>query len=150
MNDISLNFRQSAYASETGRVPIILITCEHEDLIEPIRLSSDPTTRLSETDADIVYGTTSRGNDYVFLPLRIRLPDDTADGPGNMQLEIDNVSRQLVEVIRTISAPLPLLVEVVMDNALDTVDLTWPEYVLTNISYDAGLITGTLVLATLV
>jgi len=36
-----------------------------------------------------------------------------------------------------------------MDNALDTIDASWPEFQLTNISYNATTITGTLRLETL-
>jgi len=40
-------------------------------------------------------------------------------------------------------------VEIVMDNAVDTVDITWPEYLLTGITYDATTITGTMSLENL-
>lgn len=150
MTAISLNFRAAALAAETGRVPICLITFSHESLLTPIRVSSDPTSRIIETDTELIYGTVSRGETYVFVPARIKLPDDTSEGPGTMTLEMDNVGRELTETIRTIFTPISTTVEFVMDNALDTVDLRWPEYVLTNIAYDASTVTGTLVLETLV
>lgn len=147
---ISVNFRESAYASETGRVPILLITFSHVDMPTPIRISTDPTQRILETDADVIYGTVSRGNQYVFLPVRIKLPDDTDSGPGEMQLELDNVDRSTTQTIREIFSPISVKVEIVMDNALDTVDLEWPEYTLTNIQYNATTITGTMTLENLI
>ena len=146
---ISLNFREAAYACETGRVPILLITFNHADMPAPIRISTDPTQRILETDTVIAYGTISRGNIFSFLPVRIKLPDDTDAGPGEMQLELDNVDRTLTETIREIFSPISVKVEVVMDNALDTVDLEWPEYMLTNIQYNATTITGTMTLENL-
>lgn len=146
---ISLNFRESTYAAETGRVPIVLMTFDHVDLVTPIRISSDPTQRITVTDAEVIYGTVSRGNNYIFVPARIKLPDDTEDGPGEMTVEVDNIGRELTASIRSISSPIDATIEIVMDNALDTVDLTWPEYVLTNIKYDATTVTGTLTLETL-
>lgn len=149
---ISLNFREAAYAQETGRVLICLIAIDHDDLSEPIRISTDPTQRLEEytTDYDVVYGTISREETFLFFPVRIGLPNETENGPGEMTLELDNVHRTYVETIRTISSPLRITVEMVMDNTLDVVEAVWPEFLLTNISYDAMLITGTLKLETLV
>lgn len=146
---ISLNFRESAYAAETGRVPIVLMTFDHADLVTPIRISSDPTQRISVTDAEIIYGTVSRSNNYIFVPARIKLPDDTEDGPGEMTVEIDNIGRELTATIRSIFSPIEATIEIVMDNFPDTPDLTWPEYVLTNIKYDATTVTGTLTIETL-
>jgi len=151
MTTTSLNFRQAANAPETGRVPIALITLSHDDLGDDIRISTDPTAELTEltTDTEKVYGTTSDGKDYIFLPVRIKLPDDTDEGPGEMQLEIDNVHRAYTETIRSIYTPVTCKVDIVMDNALDVIDASWPEFQLTNISYNATTITGTLRLETL-
>lgn len=151
MTDISLNFKSAAFAQETGRVPIFLITLSHTDLEEDILISTDPTAELEglTTDTQKVYGTTSNGDDYVFLPVRIKLPDDTEDGPGVMKLEIDNVHRGYTEAIRTVFTPVTCQVDIVLDNDLDTIEASWPEFLLTNIKYDAPIITGTLTLETL-
>jgi hypothetical protein len=151
MTTVSLNFRQAAYAQETGRVIIALITLTHESLSDPIRISTDPTQRLEEytTVADVVYGTVSRGETYIFLPVRIKLPNDADEGPGEMTLEIDNIHRQYMQTIRELFSPVSVNVEIVLDNALDTVEASWPEFLLTNIKYDASVISGTLKLETL-
>lgn len=149
----SLNFRQAAYAQETGRVIIALITIDHPDLSTPIRISTDPTARLIgegyTNDLDVVYGTVSRGNTFIFLPVKLGLPNDTDEGPGEMTLEIDNIHRQYTETIRSIMTPPTVQVELVLDNALDTVEAQWPEFLLTDIKYNATTITGTLKLETL-
>jgi hypothetical protein len=145
----SLNFRQAAYAAETDRVIIALITITHDDLTDPIRISTDPTERLSTPLDDIVYGTVSRGNNYVFLPVHIQLPSDTEDGPGAMTITWDNVHRSYTEMIRSIFTPAKFNVELVLDDDPDTVEAQWPEFLLTNITYDALAITGTLTLETL-
>lgn len=147
---ISTNFRTSAYASETDRVPILLITFSHTSLIEPIRISTDPTQRVVQVDEYVSYGTISRGNTFIYLPVSFKLPDDTDAGPGEMQIEVDNVDRAMTEAIRSIFTPITVKVEIVMDNAVDTVDIEWPEYVLSNIQYNATTITGTMLLESLV
>ena len=81
--------------------------------------------------------------------MRIKLPDDTDEGPGEMQLEIDNVHRAYTETIRSVQTPVICRVDLVLDNALDTIEGSWPEFKLTNITYNATTITGTLRLETL-
>lgn len=151
MTTTSLNFREAAFSQETGRVPIALITLTHDDLAEPIRISTDPTQEhpTLELDEQKVYGTMSLGIFYIFLPVRITLPSDTEEGPGEMKLEIDNVHRSITESIRSVFTPVACQVDIVMDNALDTVDASWPEFRLTNITYNATIVSGTLRLETL-
>jgi hypothetical protein len=144
--NVSLNFRQAAYGAETGRVLIALMTLTHESLSTPILLSSDPTQRLTEytTDTEVVYGTVSRGDNYIFLPMRIKLPGDTDEGPGEMTLEIDNVHRQYTQTIRSLFTPVTMKTEIVLDNTPDVIEVQWPEFLLTNIKYDASVISATL------
>jgi hypothetical protein len=147
----SVNFREAAFSAETGRVIIALITLTHADLADPIRISTDPTQRITAmtTVTDVVYGTVSRGETFIFLPLRINLPSDTDEGPGEMTLEFDNVHRAYTAAIRSIFTPVAVNVELVLDNALDTVEAQWPEFLLANIRYDASTISGTLKIETL-
>lgn len=151
MKSLSLNFRQAAYASRTARYPIHLVTITHPDLTDDIRLSTDPTQRLDEytTVGDVVYGTVSRGQNYIFFPIRLKLPNDTKDGPGDITLEIDNVHRTYTEIIRSIFSPPVVRTEIVMDNTLDVVERSWPHFLLTNITYDATVISATLKMETL-
>jgi len=151
MTTVSLNFKEAAFSQETDRVPIALITLSHSDLTDDIRISTDPTQELIEytTDTEKVYGTVSNGKTYIFLPVRIKLPDSTDEGPSEMRLEIDNIHRSYMETIRSISTPATCQVDLVMDNALDTIDASWPEFKLVNITYDATTIIGTLKLETL-
>jgi hypothetical protein len=145
----SLNFRQAAYAAETDRVIIALITIDHDDLLEPILISSDPTGRIREYESNIVYGTVSRGNTYIFLSPRIQIPSDTDEGPGQMTIEFDNIDRGYTEIIRSLFTPPTVTVELVLDNDPDTVEVTWPEFLLTHIYYDDLIVRGTLSLETL-
>lgn len=147
----SLNFRTAANAQETGRTLIALITFSHADLDDDFRISTDPTQELPSytTDTEKVYGTISNGKEYFFLPVRIKLPDDTDEGPGELQLEIDNIHRSLTEIIRSISTPAVCKLDIVMDNALDMIEASWPEFKLINITYNATTINVTLRLETL-
>jgi hypothetical protein len=141
---VSTTFKQAAYAQETGRVIIALITIDHSSLLDPIRICTNPTERLQEFENDIIYGTVSRGNNYVFLPFSLQIPSDTDEGPGNMTIEFDNVHRTYTEAIRSIFTPPTVTVELVLDSDPDTVEVSWPEFLLTDITYNALTIQGTL------
>ena len=145
---VSLDFRKAVYSQETERFLIALITISHADLTDDILISTDPTGRLTGTgytdDTDVVYGTVSRGENYIFYPVRLSLPDDTDEGPGSMSIEVDNIHRTLMEAVRSIFTPAEMTIELVLDNALDTVEAQWPAFQLTNIKYDSNIITGTL------
>lgn len=143
---VTIDFRTAAYAPETGRYIIALLTISHADLTDDILLSTDPTAELPAltTATEKIYGTTSRGNDYIFFPLRLGIPNDTDDGPGDMTIEIDNIHRDYIAAIRGIFTPAEVTVELVMDNALDTVEAQWPAFQMVSIKYDASLITATL------
>lgn len=47
MRTLSLDFRSAIFSQESDEVPIFLVTIEHESLEDPIRLTSDPTVRLT-------------------------------------------------------------------------------------------------------
>lgn len=146
---VSLNFRESAYAQETGNFPICLITIDHDDLAEPILLSTDPTERIDETVSEVVYGTTSRGDDYLFFPCSLKLPDDTDQGPGRLQKTFDNIGRDMIATIRSIQGRATLNVEVVMSDDVDTVEYQWPEFEVTNFDYDVLKVVMSAVMETL-
>lgn len=146
----SLDFLAAANASESGVFPILLLTLTHDDLPDPILLSTDPTTRLIESDSEVIYGTTSNGNDYLFFPMSLKLPGEPDQGPAAMQIEIDNVSRELTSVIRSISSPPSIDVDIVLSSDVDTILAAWPEYLLINVNTSAKTISGELVLETLV
>lgn len=143
---VSLNFRRASYSQETELFIIGLITISHEDLTDDILLSTDPTERITTPDSDIIYGTISRGNTYIFLPIKIKLPSDTDEGPGNFVLEMDNIHQDMVEALRSISTPPSFKLELVLNNDLDTVEVSWPEFLLTGIKYNDLTISGTLTL----
>lgn len=139
MRPLSLTMRQAANAEETGQVLAFLITIEHDDLADPIRISSDPTGLLSSSP--LLYGTVSRGDTFNFLPLTLKLPDDADDAPPAMQLVLDNVGREAIPLLRSVSTPARVSVELVLASAPDDVEAAWPEFDLVNVSYDAGQIT---------
>lgn len=141
--EVTPSFLGAAFAQETGEVPICLLTVTHEDLDEPIYLSSDATTRLSEQP--LVYGTESRGEQYIFLPFEFTLPDDRSDSPPRVHLTMDNIDRSLVTILRSFSSPASVMMEIVLASDLDTVEITMPALQMSDVSIGDHSIAVTLV-----
>jgi hypothetical protein len=145
---LTTEFLRGAFAQETGICPVFLLTITHPDLLEPILVSSDPTQRVMETATDVIYGTVSRGKNFLFYPFTLTLPEDGDEGPGQMTLELDNVRRELTVVLRSIKGPPTINADLVLSHTPDVVEAVWPEYLLTGAKYDATTISGTLALET--
>ena len=140
---------QAMYDEETGDGPIILLTIDHDDLDEPILVSSDATGRVQETDQEIVYGTVSRGDNYIYMPFEMILPSDEDGGVPSVTLGIDNVTNEITDAVRDLTSPPIVLLEVVMMSDPDTVEMSWPELYLTDAEWTRDQVQGTLTMETL-
>ena len=141
--NLSPGFLAGLYAQESDEIVICLLTVTHDDLGEPIYLSSDPTERIS--DDPLIYGTSSRGNEYLFLPFEFTLPDDKSDSPPRVQLSMDNTDRSLVSLLRSIATPADITVEIVLASDLDEVEMRLPALQLSDVTMDESKISATLV-----
>ena len=110
---------------------------------EIIRLSDSYTTRISDSvsDTDIVYGVTSRGNNYIFLPLEITLPqEDEAQAP-RCTLVIRDVTRHLTPVIRSLTSPPKVKLELVLSTTPNVVEVSFDGFYVTNFNYNRDQVT---------
>jgi hypothetical protein len=130
--------RLALQSGQTIENPLLLITIEHEDLPEPIRLSSDNTVRLS--DEPLLYGTKSRlsgstsgaGNlvipaDFLFVLMSFALPDDQEEGTTSTDLVLARVDDEMVDVVRSFSTPATVHFHVVLAGDPDYVDFEWTD-----------------------
>lgn len=148
MRQLSAGFLAGMFDQETDEVVVCLLTVTHPEIGSPIYLSSDPTTRIALDP--LIYATTSRGNEYLYLPFDFTLPEDKSDSPPRIQLSMDNTDRSLVAVLRSISSPATILVELVLASDPDTVEIAMPSLELSDVSMDQGRIVATLVADALV
>jgi hypothetical protein len=138
MRTLSLNFRQALFAQESGEIPIFLLTITHPDLPDPIYQSTDATVRLSNDP--LTYGTISRGVTFLCAAASVTLPDEQDKSPPACKLTIENVTRGLIPLARSVSTPPTVRIEAVLASALDTVEMTWPMMDMTNLNYDAAVL----------
>ncbi len=129
---VSDTFKTEVFKQETSECFILLVTIDHADLAAPIRASSDGVD------------TVSRGNTFVSFPFELTLPSSSDEEPPQAKLVIDNVDRQIVQAIRSISSPPSVLMEIVLASDVDTVEIDCPDFELINVDYDSLTVQGVL------
>ncbi|MEM9681627.1 MAG: DUF1833 family protein [Pseudomonadota bacterium] len=130
---ISTPAREHLFAQESDEVFLVLLTIDHEVLATPIRVVNN----LEEV--------TSRGEDFIAFPFDITLPDSHEGATPAARLTIDNVSREIGEAVRQMTSPPTVLIEIIMASAPDTVEASFPGFLMRNIKTDATKVTGELV-----
>lgn len=98
-------------AQETGEGFVMLLEISHAALVDSIRVCNHKD------------GITSNGDVYQFFPFRAPLIDQTPDSPPRIELVIDNVDRQIVEAIESISTSPDVTMSVVMASDPDTIEV---------------------------
>lgn len=117
--------RQSLNAAESNDTFLVLLTLSHADLAEPLRVSSDGQDTLS------------RGNNFIAYPFELSLPSDEDNRAPRAHLTIDNVDRQIVQAVRTLTSAPTALIEIIRAADPDTVEAKFEDFKLTNVFYDA-------------
>ena len=145
-------FRQAAQAQNTAENPIVLVTITHPQLDEPLRLSTDPTLRLS--DQPLKYGTRSRliggtalehdlpsPAEFFFVLMTAVLPDDLEAGVTSTDIVFEHVDNGMVEQARGLKTPARVDFTVVLASTPDHVDFEWTDLSSVDVSYDEATIT---------
>lgn len=132
MRALSQRALDSAFSQETDEVWLMLLTVAHPALPESLRFVNNYESVVS------------RGNLFIAFPFEVELPEQDADSAGEARLKIDNIDRQIVDVVRTITSPPSITFEVVLASQPDTVEAIFEGLTLRNVDYDALSVKGTL------
>jgi len=103
-----------------------------------VRLADNFVTRVSETEDEVYYGVNSRGNSFIFLPLEITLPAEEDNTAPSCEIVINDVTRYIIPIIRQLSEPPKVLMELVLASSPDTVELYFSDFYISNITYNAS------------
>ncbi|MEQ9281222.1 MAG: hypothetical protein RLO16_01500 [Marinovum algicola] len=127
MREVSINARTAHEQANSAAVEVMLITIEHEALETPVRLSTDPTERLSVEP--LRYGTRSRWNSadpltdpYFFVLVSATLPSDQEDAPTAFSLTLANVDNDIAKLLRSFTTPPTVHMALVMAESPDDVE----------------------------
>lgn len=126
MRRLSLTARQALDAPVSDVVEVVLIKISHPALDAPVRLSSDPTERLSIEP--LAYGTRSTwggaGADdpYQFALMETELPEDADDTPAAMTIYLANVAADMAAPLRSTTVRATVDIAVVLAASPDLVE----------------------------
>lgn len=140
---ISNNLKQASYAQETDVTIIILLTLSSPELNEAIKVCNVPMEKFEDLGEN-VYGCTSNGQRYLFVPFDIDLPQDDKTGAVSAKLTIDNINRQVVQYARQTKKALNCCIQCVLSNNPDYIELEFKDFKLTNVKYDGFTVSGNL------
>lgn len=119
-------------APETATAWLVLLTIAHAGLDQPIRLTSDGVA------------TVSNGQVFEPCPFEATLPDDVEGRAPQAQLTIDNTSQTLIALLRGLTSPPALTLQIVRATDADTIEREWSGLEWRASTYDVGVITGQL------
>lgn len=122
-------FKVAVLSQETDEVILWLLTLTHPE--------SKTVFRLVNNLDDI----TSRGQKFTALPFKFALPDDDGSSLPQVTIVVDNVGRELMDMIREYSSGLEIKSEIILAAAPDNVEFTIDGLVVRSVSYNAATVT---------
>jgi len=119
-------------AQECGTAWLVLLTIDHPDLPNPIRVTSDGVE------------TVSNGQTYEPFPFELTLPDDVEGRAPQARIRIDNTSQEIIALLRGLITPPLLAVQIVRASDPNIVERRWAGLEWRTSTFDIGAITGVL------
>lgn len=131
--------KAAIFAQTTEEAFIVLVTIDHPNFTEPVRVASDPFELLPIAN---VRGVVSRGLEYIFMPFTIDLPSQDDTGSARAKISVDNIGREMVTAIRSADSALSITIEIVLASDVDTPEVSIEDFRLNRVTYDALTVSG--------
>ena len=129
---------------------IFLLTIyDPETQLPTVRLADNFTQRLAlppyeETATEVYYGVVSRGEQFLFLPMELSLPSEEEAQAPKCSLVLRDVTRYVTPIIREISGPPKVKMELVLSKTPDTVEASFVGFYINSFMYTADAVTAEL------
>jgi len=143
MRPTSMTARAALDAPTSGEVQVALFQIEHPSLAAPVRLSSDPTERL--TSDPPTYGTRSSWlgankvtEPFQFVLVSAELPGDQEDAPASATLVFQNVDNDISKLLRAFTDRPVIHMAVVLASSPDLVEMECRDMRIVSAEGDAG------------
>lgn len=133
-NELTPELIAQLFAQESNDPFLMLVTITHITMLDPIYLCSNSVNVVS------------RGNTFVPFPMAIVLAPDDGESNREIQMTFDNVSREIIDELRSVTDPLSVVVEMVLASNPDYVQIAIEDLKIKNITYDRSRITARLFL----
>jgi hypothetical protein len=108
------------------------------------RICDGFTKRISETADDIIYGVTSRSEDFMFLPMEISLPTEQEAQAPRCSIVLRDVTKYVIPIVRTIVGPPKVKMELVLSKTPDVVEASFSGFYISSFTYNADSVTADL------
>ena len=119
-------------AQECATAWLVLLTISHPSLPTPLRFTSDGVTTISNSQT------------YQSFPFEITLPDDVEGRAPMAQLRVDNTSQEVIALLRGLTSPPTVTMQIVRSAAPNVVERQWVGLEWRASTHDVGFITGQL------
>ncbi|MET1410698.1 hypothetical protein ABVF61_00420 [Roseibium sp. HPY-6] len=146
MRRVSLNRRLLQEEHSTKEIEVALFHIEHEELSEPVRLSTDNADRL--TDDPLTYGTRSTFNGanpvsepFQFVLVSADLPSDLEEAPAEAAITLENVTKGIADVLQMINSQATVDIALVLASSPDLIEAEFRGLKLVRAEGDASEIT---------
>jgi hypothetical protein len=128
---LSVNAQGQIRSRETDQAVLLLVTISPDGF--------DPVYLVNNT-VDI----TSRGQVYTALPLTVKVTPDDGETLQRVTLTLDNISLELIDWVRTLTYPIPVVLETIFSGNPDVVEQSISDLIIKQIEYNVQSITATL------
>lgn len=135
-NDISAELLAQFYAQDSEDPFLILVTLNHTTFSDPLRFTSN--------SEDVI----SRSETFIAFPFQITMPPDDGETVREVSIVFDNVSREIIDELRSITTPMDVKIELVLASNADFVQIVLDELKSKAVSYNAQTINMKLFLDT--
>lgn len=143
MRIVSLNARTASDAENSGEVEAVLFAFHHAALDAPIRISTDPTERLSSDP--LSYGTRSTwdGADpssepFLYAGVSAEQPSDIEDAPAEARIIVEMVTRDIASSLMTISGRARVHMAVVLATSPNVIEVEYRNLMLVSAEGDTS------------
>jgi len=134
MNNLSPELIAQLFAQESNDPFLMLVTINHISMPAPILLCTNSVNVVS------------RGDTYLPFPMTVILAPDDGESSREVQMTFDNVSREIIDELRSVTDPLDVKIEMVLASNPDYVQIAIEDLKIKNITYDRQKITARLFL----
>lgn len=122
-NDLSSNMLNQLFSQNADDPFLMLVTITHQ--------SFDPVYIVNNTEQIV-----SNGNTFLPLPMRVTLPTDDGETLREVTLEVDNVSLELIDELRSVTDLMDAKVEMVLASNPDFVEISIEELKIRSVTYN--------------
>nr|WP_319388198.1 hypothetical protein [uncultured Cohaesibacter sp.] len=140
---MSKTARRAFDDATTSEGEIALFVFDHETLDTPLRLSTDPTERISSDP--LIYGTRSTwdganpiSEPYLFVLMSAEIPGDQEDVPAAITIVLENVDNDIAALLRSFTNFATVHMAVVLASSKNYVEVEYRDLMLLSADGDAG------------